>query len=148
MNAPAMTHEALGDHLALANAVLNGTSALLIVSGRIAIAQGRRRVHRAFMVAAFVTSSIFLLSYLSRVALTGTHVDPHHGILHAAYLAILGSHMLLAMAVVPLVLSTLWLAGKKSFAKHKRVARLTFPIWLYVSVTGVVVYVVLYHVPV
>jgi putative membrane protein len=142
-----MTREALGDYLALANALLNGTSALLIVSGRIAIARGRRDVHRAFMIAALVTSSIFLVSYLSRLALTGTHVDPHHGLLHATYLAILGSHMLLAMAVVPLVLATLWLAGRQSFAKHRRVARVTFPIWLYVSVTGVVVYVMLYHVP-
>jgi putative membrane protein len=143
-----MTREAIGDYLALTNAVLNGTSVLLIVSGRIAIARGRRGIHRAFMIAALVASSLFLVSYLSRVALTGTHVDPHHGVLHAAYLAILGSHMLLAMTVVPLVLTTLWLAGRQSFAKHRRLARVTFPIWLYVSVTGVVVYVMLYHLPV
>jgi putative membrane protein len=143
-----VTHQTLGDHLALANAVLNGTSALLIVCGRFAISRGQRQVHRALMIAAFVTSSVFLVSYLTRVALTGTHVDPHHGFVHAAYLAVLGSHMMLAIAVVPLVLATLWLARMQRFAKHRRVARVTFPIWLYVSITGVVVYVVLYHVPV
>jgi putative membrane protein len=81
------------------------------------------------------------------VALTGTHVDPHHGFVHAAYLAILGSHMLLAMLVVPLVLVALVFAWRRRFDKHRAVARWTFPVWLYVSVTGVVVYAMLYHLP-
>jgi len=143
-----MTHVELGDHLALVNAILNGTSAALILAGRMAIARGERGVHRGLMLGALATSATFLASYLTRVALTGTHVDPHTGVVHWTYLAILGTHMLLAIAVVPMVLRTLWLAWKGRFAQHKALARVTFPVWLYVSVTGVVVYVMLYHVPV
>ena len=143
-----MTREAIGESLALLNAVLNGTSAFFILSGRIAIAKRKPMVHRALMLAAFVTSTVFLLSYLTRVAMTGTHVDPHHGVVHVVYLVVLVTHMILAMTVVPLVLRTLWLAYKKRFEAHRKIARITFPIWLYVSVTGVVVYVMLYVVPV
>ncbi len=142
-----MTREALGEALALANACLNGTSAVLLLSGRVAIAKKRRMLHRGLMIAAFVASTVFLASYLTRVGLTGTHADPHTGWVHATYLAVLGTHMLLAMAVVPLVLVTLWFAHKQSFMRHRRIAKLTFPVWLYVSVTGVVVYVMLYVVP-
>jgi putative membrane protein len=142
-----MTREALGDALALVNALLNGTSAALLLAGRVAIARRRIPVHRRFMKTAFATSSLFLASYLTRVALTGTHVDPHVGVVHVIYLLVLFSHMLLAITVVPLVLRTLWLAYKKRFDKHRRIARFTFPIWLYVSVTGVLVYVMLYVVP-
>ena len=143
-----MTREALGETLALVNAILNGTSALLILSGRIAIAKRRPATHRALMIAAFVTSSIFLTTYLTRVGLTGTHVDPHKGWVHVAYLAVLVTHMILAVVVVPLVLRTLWLAYRRRFESHRKLARFTFPVWLYVSVTGVVVYVMLYVVPV
>jgi uncharacterized membrane protein YozB (DUF420 family) len=143
-----MTREAIGESLALVNAILNGTSALLILSGRIAIARRRPATHRALMMAAFITSSVFLASYLTRVALTGTHVDPHRGWVHALYLTVLVTHMILAIIVVPLVLRTLWLAYKRRFESHKKIARVTFPVWLYVSVTGVVVYVMLYVVPV
>jgi putative membrane protein len=145
-----MNHEALvslGDNLAALNATLNGTAAALLLAGRIAVAQRRTKLHRALMLSAFGVSSAFLVSYLTRVALTGTHADPHHGWVHAAYFAILGSHMLLAILVVPLVLVTLLFAYRKRFAKHRALARWTFPIWLYVSVTGVLVYVVLYKVP-
>ena len=142
-----MTRPEIGDALAALNATLNGTCAALLLLGRVAIARKRTRTHRALMVSAFVVSSVFLASYLTRVALTGTHVDPHHGWVHGAYYAILGSHMLLAMAVVPLVLTALTFALRRRFERHRAVARWTFPIWLYVSVTGVIVYVVLYHVP-
>ena len=142
-----MDTAAIGDTLALVNATLNGTAAVLLLSGRVAIARGKRMTHRRLMVGAFVVSSVFLASYLTRVALTGTHADPHHGWVHWTYLAILGTHMTLAMAVVPLVMVALYNALKSRFAKHRAVARWTFPIWLYVSVTGVVVYVMLYHVP-
>ncbi len=143
-----MTTVEIGEHLALLNAILNGTSAILLVCGRIAIANKRPMIHRRFMLTAFVTSSIFLASYLTRVALTGTHADPHHGAVHVIYLTVLITHMILAITVVPLVLTALWLAWKARFEKHRKVARVTFPIWLYVSVTGVVVYVMLYQVPV
>ncbi len=143
-----MTREALGDALAAVNAMLNGTAAVLLLAGRVAIARRRTAAHRAMMITALIVSSVFLASYLTRVALTGTHVDPHHGLVHVAYIAVLVSHMLLAMVVVPLVLVTLTLALRKRFEKHRAVAKWTFPIWLYVSVTGVVVYVMLYHVPV
>jgi putative membrane protein len=142
-----VTHAELGDTLAALNAVLNGTAAVLLVSGRLAIARKATRTHRALMLSAFAVSAVFLCSYLTRVALTGTHLDPHHGWLHAAYIAILGSHMILAMCVVPLVITALVFAFRKRFARHRAIARWTFPIWLYVSVTGVVVYLVLYRVP-
>ena len=85
--------------------------------------------------------------YLPRVGLTGTHADPHHGWVHAAYLTVLGTHMTLAIAVVPMVLTTLVYAHKGRFDRHRALARWTFPVWLYVSVTGVVVYLMLYRVP-
>ena len=142
-----MTREFVGESLALVNACLNGTCAVLLVSGRLAIARGRRDVHRWLMLTAIVLSAIFLVSYLTRVGLTGTHRDMHEGVRHVAYLAILGTHMMLAVLVVPMALTSLWLAYKERFERHRAVAKLTFPIWLYVSVTGVVVYVMLYAVP-
>lgn len=138
----------IGDSLALVNALLNATSAVFLVLGRIAIGRRDRETHRRWMIAAFVTSSLFLVSYLTRVMLTGTHRDPHQGLVHVVYLVVLSSHMVLAMLVVPLVLRTLWLARKKRFDAHRRLARWTLPIWLYVSVTGVLVYLLLYVVPV
>lgn len=143
-----MTRVDIGEHLALLNAILNATSAVLLISGRIAIGRKLTRVHRAFMLAALATSTTFLVSYLTRVALTGTHADPHHGFVHVAYLTILITHMILAIAVVPMVLTSLYYAWKARFAQHKKLARVTFPIWVYVSVTGVVVYLMLYQLPV
>lgn len=142
-----MTRGEIGDHLALVNAMLNGLSGALLYVGRRQIKAGRRESHRRFMIATVLTSAIFLVSYLTRVALSGTHADPHHGALHALYYVILGTHMLLAMTVPVFALSLLWLGTKEQFAKHKRIARWGFPIWMYVSVTGVLVYVILYHVP-
>ncbi len=142
-----MTRDQIGDSLALVNALLNFTSAVLIVTGRAFIAKKNVRAHKGAMIGAFVTSALFLCSYLTRVALTGTHADPHTGALHVVYLLILVSHMILAMVVVPLVLRTLWLATKNRVAEHRAIARFTFPVWLYVSVTGVLVYVILYRVP-
>jgi putative membrane protein len=142
-----VTRGELGDGLAMVNALLNGTCAVLLVLGRVAIARKRRATHRALMVSAFVTSTEFLTSSLTRVALTGTHADPHKGWLHVAYLTILLTHMTLAIAVVPMVLTVLAFALRERFDRHRRLARWTFPIWLYVSVTGVVVYVMLYRVP-
>jgi putative membrane protein len=127
------------------NACLNATSASLLLLGYQAIRAGKRDVHRQRMVAAFATSTVFLISYLLRFALTGTHKYPGNGWDKTLYLLILVSHMILAIAVVPLVLRSLFLAYRQRFAQHKRLVKFTWPIWMYVSVTGVVVYLMLYH---
>lgn len=142
-----MTTAEIGDQLALVNALLNGTSATLLFLGRRAIKAGDQDKHRRLMIAAVTTSAVFLVSYLTRVTLTGTHVSPHSGLVHAAYLFILATHIVLAMGVPALALGLLWLGLKGRFALHRRIARWGFPIWMYVSVTGVLVYVILYHVP-
>jgi len=127
------------------NATLNATSAVLVLLGWRAIQGGDRDRHRALMLAAVASSVLFLAGYLTRVALTGTHAFPGHGALRAVYLAVLGSHTLLAAAAAPMVLRTLFLALRDRLPAHRRIARLTLPVWLYVSVTGVAVYVMLYH---
>lgn len=135
----------LGELLPPVNAAMNAASGALLLLGWRAIRAGRRERHRAFMLSALGTSTLFLAGYLTRVALTGTHRFPGTGALRAAYLALLGSHTLLAAATLPLVSRALWLVWKGRFEAHRRVARLTLPVWLYVSVTGVLVYFVLYR---
>ncbi len=98
------------------------------------------------MLTAVGASALFLVFYVPRVALTGTHEFAGQGLARTVYLAILFSHMVLAVVVVPFVLRLLWLAHKRRFAEHKRLARFVFPIWAYVSVTGLVVYLLLYQV--
>jgi protein SCO1/2 len=137
---------ALGDALARLNAGLNSASFLLLVLGWLSIRAGHRERHRVLMQLAFATSTLFLVSYLVRYALTGTHHLNATGGVKAFYLALLFSHMILAAATVPLVLRALFLAYKKRFAEHRKIARITAPIWTYVSLTGVLVYVLLYHV--
>jgi putative membrane protein len=136
----------LGEVLPPVNAALNATSATLLFLGWRAIRSGERVRHRNLVLAALGTSALFLVGYLTRLALTGTHRFPVQGPLRTAYLLLLGSHTLLAAAIVPLVATTLWLAWKGRFEVHRRVARFTFPAWMYVSVTGVIVYVMLYWV--
>ncbi len=128
------------------NAGLNALSGLLAVAGFVAIRRGRRDVHRKLMIAAVTASVLFLAGYLTRVALTGMHRFPGQGLLRATYLAVLGSHTLLAMVAAPLVIVTLALALRERFTSHRKLARTTLPIWLYVSATGVVVYVLPYQV--
>ncbi len=128
------------------NAGLNALSGALALAGFVAVRRGRRDVHRRLMLGAVATSALFLAGYLTRVALTGVHRFPGTGLLRATYLAVLGSHTVLAAAVAPLVLVTLALGVRRRYATHRRVARATLPVWLYVSVTGVLVYVLLYHV--
>ncbi len=128
------------------NAALNALSAVLVVAGFVAIRRGRRDVHRKLMLAAVGSSVLFLIGYLTRMALTGVHRFPGQGLLRTTYLAVLGSHTLLAMVAAPMVIVTLTFALRQRFATHRRIARTTLPIWLYVSVTGVVVYVLLYRV--
>jgi len=135
----------LADALPTVNATLNAASAALVVLGFRAIRRGRRERHRALMLAAVGCSTLFLAGYLTRMALTGTHRFPGEGALKALYLAVLASHTLLAALAAPLVLRTLFLALRGRFPDHRRIARVTLPVWLYVSVTGVVVYAMLYH---
>ena len=127
------------------NATLNATSAVLLLLGRRAAAKRDVPVHRGFMLAALGTSSVFLVLYLTRYYLTGTHhfIGPEP--LRILYLLILFTHMALAVATVPLVFRSIFLGLKNRVAEHRRLVRFTYPIWMYVSVTGVVVYVMLYH---
>jgi putative membrane protein len=127
------------------NAVLNGASTVFLIAGWLAIRGRRIDFHRACMVSAFATSTIFLASYLTRFALTGAHRYPGDGWDRTVYLVVLASHSLLAALAVPLILRALWLGWKDRRAAHRRLARWTLPIWLYVSVTGVAVYLLLYQ---
>lgn len=137
---------ALGDALAPVNATLNLTATVCLLTGFYFIRRGNIRRHRAAMLGAVAASALFLVSYLTRAALTGTHTFAGEGLARTVYLAILFSHMVLAVVVVPLVLRLLFLAFRERFVEHRRLARWTFPIWLYVSVTGITVYLLLYHV--
>lgn len=127
------------------NAALNLTSFCLLVAGRVAIARGDTELHRKRMLAAFTTSSVFLVSYLIRFAVSGSHKYPGDGIDKIIYLVILFSHMVLATVLVPYVIGALRHALRGNFDKHKRLVRITWPMWMYVSVTGVLVYLMLYH---
>ena len=129
------------------NATLNGLSAISLIGGRIAIARGQRPRHRRLMLSAVTISGLFLVAYLTRVALVGTHRFSGTGGWRAFYLFVLGTHMLLAAVTPILALRTLYLALKERFDEHRRLARIAFPIWLYVSVTGVLVFLLLYHGP-
>ncbi len=129
------------------NACFNALSAACLIVGFFAIRRGRRDVHRVAMLSAVGASALFLAGYLTRAALHGTRRFGGHGVWHGVYLAILVPHMILAAVVVPLVGFALHHALSARFAQHRRIARWTFPIWMYVSVTGVVVYLMLYHWP-
>ena len=128
------------------NASLNGTSAVLIATGRGLIRRGNMVAHRACMIAAVVCSSGFLASYLWYHAHVGSVRFQGQGIVRPVYFAILISHTLLAAVVVPLVIVTLARGLRARFDRHRAIARWTYPVWLYVSVTGVVIYVMLYHI--
>ncbi|WP_373049141.1 DUF420 domain-containing protein [Vulgatibacter sp.] len=134
-------------YLPILNAILNASAALLLVLGFVAIKRGQRERHKRFMLGAFGASTLFLASYLTRFALTGTTRFPVEGGWKWFYLAILFSHMFLAIGLLPMVMRTLWLPWKGRYEQHRRIARWTFPVWVYVSVTGVVVYFMLYHLP-
>ncbi len=131
--------------LAAVNACLNATSGLLLVLGHRAIRRFEIDRHRRMMVAAAVISAIFLISYLTYHAKVGSVHFGGQGFVRPLYFAILISHTILAAAILPLALRTLYLGLKRRDDKHRRIARWTYPIWLYVSVTGVVVYVMLYR---
>jgi len=127
------------------NATLNATSALLLATGWFLIRSRRIAAHRRCMIAAFVTSSLFLVSYVIYHAQAGSKLYPGRGVMRVVYFSILIPHVLLAAAVVPLALVTLRRGLRRDDARHRRLARLTLPVWLFVSVTGVVVYLMLYR---
>ena len=131
--------------LATANAVLNALAAILLVAGWVLIRRGRVKAHRTVMIAAFVVSTLFLVSYLTRYAIEGTHRFAGPDAVRPIYLAILATHVPLAAAVPLLALRMFFLAWKGRFDAHRRLGRITLPIWLYVSVTGVLIYLMLYQ---
>jgi putative membrane protein len=128
------------------NASLNGIAAILLTCGYVMIRRRRIETHRRFMLAAFVTSALFLVSYLIYHANVGSRPFPGQGPIRRVYYTILITHVVLAAAILPLALITLTHALRARFERHVPIARWTLPIWLYVSVTGVIVYLMLYQI--
>ncbi len=127
------------------NAILNGAAATLLVTGFFLVRSGRREAHRKVMTAAFACSVLFLVSYLVYHAEAGSVRFRGTGAVRTVYLSILLTHTVLAAIVPLLAVLTLRLAWKGRFDAHRRLARVTLPVWLYVSVTGVVIYLMLYR---
>ena len=127
------------------NATLNAIAAILLVIGYVLIRRGRIQQHRRVMLAAFCTSALFLISYLTYHANVGSRPFTGQGPIRAVYFTILITHVILAAAILPMALITLNFALRSRFDRHLRIARWTLPIWLYVSVTGVIVYLMLYR---
>ena len=128
------------------NATLNGIAAILLVTGYLFIKQGRRRQHQWCMLGALTTSALFLVSYVTYHLHAGSRPFPGQGPIRVVYFAILITHVILAAVIVPLALLTAVRGLRSQFEKHVRIARWTFPVWLYVSVTGVVIYLMLYEI--
>jgi uncharacterized membrane protein YozB (DUF420 family) len=127
------------------NASLNAVSGVLLLCGYILIRARRIALHRFVMITAFATSSLFLICYLVYHAQVGSVPFPRHGLVRPLYFTILITHVLLAATVPPLAIVTMTRGLKGRYPQHRRIARWTFPIWMYVSVTGVLVYVLLYQ---
>ena len=127
------------------NAILNASSALLLATGYVLIRRGRRDAHKRVMLAALASSTLFLTSYLVYHAQVGSVRFRGQGAVRTVYFTILLTHTVLAVAIVPLVASTLVPALRGRFDRHRRLARITLPLWAYVSVTGVVIYWMLYR---
>jgi uncharacterized membrane protein YozB (DUF420 family) len=132
-------------HAAL-NASLNGISALLLAGGYAAIHRGKVAVHKRFMISAFCVSTIFLISYLVYHYRVGHVVFQGQGWIRPVYFALLTSHTILAVVIVPMILVTLRRAWLEKFDQHRVIARWTWPLWMYVSVTGVIVYLMVYQI--
>src|SRR5262249_12693982 len=128
------------------NAILNGTSGVLLLCGYAAIRAGKMKVHKAFMISAFFVSTAFLISYLIYHYRVGHVVFQGQGWVRPVYFTILISHTILAIVIVPMILVTLRRAWLEKFDKHRVIARWTLPLWLYVSVTGVIVYLMVYQI--
>lgn len=128
------------------NALLNTTSAVLLINGYRFIRKGRINAHRNCQVSALITSTLFLISYVTYHSYHGDTKFLGQGIVRPIYFAILISHVWLAIVILPLVIITFLRAVRGDFLRHRKIARWTLPLWLYVSVTGVIVYLMLYHI--
>jgi putative membrane protein len=126
--------------LPAANATFNSLSAICLVFGYVNIRRGNRAVHKRFMLTATLFSGLFLVSYVTYHFFHGDSLFPGHGWIRPLYFTILISHVGLSMVALPLILGSLWFGLRSEFRFHRKIARWTFPIWLYVSVTGVVVF--------
>ena len=133
------------EKLPLFNAFFNSLSFICLMLGYYSIKKKREATHKKFMISAFVFSSIFLMGYLTYHYHHGSTVFPELGWIKTFYLAILIPHVLLAVIMVPLILITFYHAFKDNREKHRRIARITFPIWIYVSFTGVVIYLMVHQ---
>jgi len=127
------------------NATLNATSAIFLTAGYLFIRRGQITAHKRCMLSALVTSTLFLASYVIYHAYTGSHPFPGVGPIRYVYFSILISHVLLAITIVPLALVTARRGLRAQYDRHVKIARWTLPLWLYVSVTGVVIYLMLYQ---
>jgi len=127
------------------NATLNGLAAIFLTAGYVLIRRGRADLHKRCMLAALTTSAVFLTSYVVYHLNTGSRPFPGQGAIRVVYLTILFTHVVLAAAILPMALITATRGLKGQFALHVRIARWTLPVWLYVSVTGVVIYLMLYQ---
>ena len=127
------------------NAILNGTSAILLLAGYVLIRRGRITLHKRCMLAALTTSTLFLISYIVYHANIGSRPFPGRGVVRGVYFAILITHVVLAVVIVPLALTTAKRGLAGQYDRHVRIARWTLPLWMYVSVTGVVIYLMLYQ---
>ncbi len=127
------------------NATLNGLAAIFLTTGYVLIRRGRRELHKRCMLAALTTSALFLVSYVVYHLNIGSRPFPGQGVIRVVYFAILVTHVLLAIVILPLALTTAARGLTAQYDRHVRLARWTLPLWLYVSVTGVVIYLMLYR---
>ena len=141
------THEGGPGVLPTLNAVLNASAGLFLVVGYVLIKKRQVRAHKASMLTAFGLSAAFFVSYMLHHARVGSVPFQGEGAIRLVYFAFLIPHVILAALVVPMALFTIWRGWTKRYERHKAVARWTLPIWLFVSVSGVVVYLMLYHLP-
>jgi len=126
------------------NAILNGISVILLTIGYVQIKRGNPAVHRKFMISAVISSAVFLTTYLIYHYYAGSVPYPHHDWTRPLYFIILIPHVILAAVMVPFILAALYFAFKSKFEKHKKIARWVWPVWMFVSLSGIAVYLMLY----
>ena len=140
-----VSNEDFVSYLPIANAIFNSLSAFCLLAGYLAIRKKRRELHLKFMLSALSFSFLFLISYLIYHTIHGDTLYEGQGLMRIFYFFILISHIFLSAVVLPMILTTVFFAATGNFTKHPRLARITMPLWLYVSVTGVIIYLILYH---